>query len=502
MIVVKIGPIRSQLIGEIPEEVLHHLRHDLSFEYDAVDMIKAKWELKNPYTLNAQENAIRNKIVNWDGRRVLITDKMKFYTGLLARVIGILDSHQLEYQFVDERYAPSEQEFNPLRMDIQLRGYQREAIQAALKNSWGTIRIPTGGGKTRVAAGILSEISRPSLFLVTRRDLMYQTVKAFHSIFHYDRIGFIGDGEWNPNFITVATVQSLCAALEVPFKLENGEKPERVVQKDKGRKNLALALLGGIDVVIFDEVQNIASRTSEGIMGKVERARWRFGLSATDWRNDNSTLLLEALVGPRIYDINMSHLVQHGYAVPAMIRTFTLPAPANGWSYVSATTWDEVYKYYHVENVKFHNLTVDIIGTWLDHGRTILTLVTSVKHGKTLASLCAEKGIKAVFLSGRDATKIRAETLGRVERGELRCLIATSIADEGLDLPVLDALILAGGGKSSTKAIQRIGRIIRPYGKKTEGWVADFYCNDHVWLKKQYEIRQQIFSSEPSFSQM
>ena len=40
-------------------------------------------------------------------------------------------------------------------------------------------------------------------------------------------------------------------------------------------------------------------------------------------------------------------------------------------------------------------------------------------------------------------------------------LIASKIFDQGVDIPNLDALVLAGSGKSSGRALQRIGRVIR-----------------------------------------
>jgi type I site-specific restriction endonuclease len=48
----------------------------------------------------------------------------------------------------------------------------------------------------------------------------------------------------------------------------------------------------------------------------------------------------------------------------------------------------------------------------------------------------------------------------------------------GVDVPALDALVLAGGGKSSTRHLQRIGRVCRPYKDKTHGVVVDF---DDSW---------------------
>jgi hypothetical protein len=71
-----------------------------------------------------------------------------------------------------------------------------------------------------------------------------------------------------------------------------------------------------------------------------------------------------------------------------------------------------------------------------------------------------------------------------------------TIADEGLDVPTLSALILAGGGKSSIKAKQRVGRVIRlgsPYA-----YVFDFHdVGKHT--KRHSESRIRILEQEPEF---
>jgi superfamily II DNA or RNA helicase len=56
-------------------------------------------------------------------------------------------------------------------------------------------------------------------------------------------------------------------------------------------------------------------------------------------------------------------------------------------------------------------------------------------------------------------------------------LIASKIFDQGIDIPELDALILAGSGKSSARALQRIGRVIRSYPSKKWANVIEFWDN-------------------------
>ena len=85
-----------------------------------------------------------------------------------------------------------------------------------------------------------------------------------------------------------------------------------------------------------------------------------------------------------------------------------------------------------------------------------------------------------------------------MKNGELDLLIASKIFDQGVDIPQLDALILAGSGKSSGRALQRIGRVIRTNPGKSNAIVVDFYDNAK-YLKDHSQRRIDIYKSEPGF---
>ncbi len=384
--------------------------------------------------------------------------------------MAVLNALSVEYQVADQRIFGGEQRCNPLCVGTTLRPYQDEAVVAAVASEMGTLRMPTGSGKTLVACAIISRLSRPALFLVTRRDLLYQAIGSFREHLFY------GEAE-----------------------VDEEDGPSEDLKAMRGERHLIQNVLAGISVVIMDEVQHIAANTCLTVMERCRNAKFRYGLSATDWREDGADMLIEGAVGPRVVDVCMTDLIKWGYLVAPRITTHLMAQHHEGWEYEGPTNWHSVYRHFHIENTSFHEQVADIVQRWLAMQRSILTLVISIQHGKTLERIYHEKGIPAVFLSGISSTQRRAEVLRDVRNGKLRNLIATSIADEGLDLPCLDALVLAGGGKSSTRALQRIGRVLRPAPGKTEGLVAEFFCPDHDWLKEQYRKRKAIYESEHAF---
>jgi len=110
----------------------------------------------------------------------------------------------------------------------------------------------------------------------------------------------------------------------------------------------------------------------------------------------------------------------------------------------------------------------------------------------------AEGEISVEFIYSKVNKMVRKKYLQQIRDRELDVIIGTSLADEGLDLPALDALILAGAGKSQTRMIQRIGRVLRTFPGKTEAIVVDFR-DPFRYMTKHYKIRRKMCESEPEF---
>ena len=115
------------------------------------------------------------------------------------------------------------------------------------------------------------------------------------------------------------------------------------------------------------------------------------------------------------------------------------------------------------------------------------------------------------FISGDDPTEVRKEVTDDLRKGKYPAIIATTIYDEGIDIPEIKTLIIAAGGKSPIRGRQRIGRGLRKaFGKNTVK-IIDFmdwttkYLFLHsrqrlqVWKEEGYEIKE-IGSEENTFN--
>jgi superfamily II DNA or RNA helicase len=161
-------------------------------------------------------------------------------------------------------------------------------------------------------------------------------------------------------------------------------------------------------------------------------------------------------------------------------------------------TYQEIYNNYVVENEERNQKIVDAARQLVQAGRRVLILIVRKNHGKILQEML-ETDLTVASLDGSNKTEDRLEAIRAMRAGEVNVLIASKIFDQGVDIPELDALILAGSGKSTGRALQRIGRVIRTGPKsKKDAVVVDFYDNCK-YLRDHSRSRYKIYSTEPEF---
>lgn len=118
-----------------------------------------------------------------------------------------------------------------------------------------------------------------------------------------------------------------------------------------------------------------------------------------------------------------------------------------------------------------------------------LILVGSIAHGKLLSAQIP-RSIVCFAAMGR---KARSAAVEGFKDGTLNVLIATSLADEGLDVPRASTLILACAGRSAGKVEQRTGRVLRVFKDKTCGVIHDFTDSKHPLLHSQSKSRRRLY---------
>jgi len=434
----------------------------------------------------------RGRFVHWDGKKHLLTQKMVFPTGLLSRVRKFLEKYGEDVEIIDQRGDVK------LGREIKIkkytpRKYQQEAADAAIAQGRGIIRVGTGGGKTLISAMITAKYNVPTMIYVVGKDLLYQFHKEMEKTLGI-KVGIIGDGHCDVKKINVCSVWTAITAFNLKTKISLDDEdwsPEVVSVDNKGKARIREAIQKS-KLSIFDEAHFLATDTLQSIFKASKNCRYLFGLSGTDWRDDGADLLLESVCGERIYNMPSSKLIEQNFLVPPNIVLLDVPQYEGDLN----KNYSSIYSRYITKNSVRNGMVVDSARKLIDKGKKVLILVRYLSHGNAIAEELSDLPI--YFVNGEVDGKTRIAVKRDFENGELKCLIASSVFDIGINIPSLDALILAGGGKSTVRTLQRIGRVIRTCGNKKRAIVVDFIDNAK-YLDKHSAIRIAVYETEPLF---
>lgn len=442
---------------------------------------KAAIRLATSYPVEGAKFSKAFKSKMWDGRKHLFkATSNSFPTGLLRIVEEVLATTETVYTKVDHRVTPTRLGTSYDLVGVSMTGkydYQLTTAQTAVKEKQGIIRVATGGGKSEIACAITKYLGLTTLFAVTTRELLYQARERFKLRLGMTdtEIGLIGDGHWEPgSFVTIATIDTLESRVETPE---------------------CQAFLQSIQVLFGDECHHMGSETWYEIC-MLCPAIYRFGLSGTPMdRTDGANLRLIAAIGDVIVDIPNKFLMERGISAKTSIIWTKITSP----TLPKKLTYATAYKQGIVDNPNALAAIVAWAKVFSELKLGTLILCEEIAHGKAIdeALWTATDGqfIPHQFIHGSEDSETRKNTLKDFAEGRLPVLIASTILDEGVDVPTIDALILAGSRKSKIKTMQRLGRGLR--GNKLIAVEFANYCHDH--LLRHSLVRYEDYKKEECF---
>jgi superfamily II DNA or RNA helicase len=464
---------------DLPEnpELLFVLRTTLSYKAIGVEYTQA---FKN----------------GWDGITYLMDKKGNFPLGLLDKVKAILDEQSVKYEVEDKRKpivlnAELDISAKLKEMGKEPRDYQSAVVEAALKNRKGIIRATTGAGKTLCAALITAKFNKPTIIYVIGLDLLGQFHKTLTEIFN-EPIGYIGNGVCEIQRINVATIWTVGKSLDIKAKMFEEDEPEDEEDVNVLNKLKIQQLLKATELHIFDECHSVSCDTVKEIYKNIDPPLL-YGMSGTPYRDDGTDLLINGMLGEQIINVSASELIERRILAQPIIKFINVPATP-----IYGRTYADVYAEYIVDNEARNFMIMKETKNLMEKGYQVLVLFKQIKHGKLLHKLFKENGIECEILHGAHKLEQRDEIKEQLMSKKLNVVLASVVFDIGIDIPTLSALVLAGSGKSSVKALQRIGRVIRGYPGKNYAAIVDFVDNAR-FLKNHSQARYKIYSSEKGF---
>jgi superfamily II DNA or RNA helicase len=441
MVTLQLSNLRTKVVWdqEPSAEVVKALGEATT--YETTDYVR-DWRFRNNPRFIAKKVVTPHALYRHDYR--------SFPSGVFNRVADALDGCGEEWNWADMRIRP---EPGPLSHVLEGgREYQEQFLSLGMDNGRGIVDLATGGGKTRIAGAIISALDIPTLFLVHTKDLLQQTHAVFSELMPHQTIGMVGAGKVKPERITVAMVQTL------------GHKASAA---------WALPLMKETQCVFFDECHHLGSTTWYRLAGKMPNAYYRFGLSGTAFRTDGRGMLLEAATGPVLMSVGASTLIDGGF----LSRPHILLVQCD-WT-PRIAEFAEAYDTHIVVNPVRNWLIACAALQGVKRNQPTLIIVKRIEHGEILYNLLEPHlWERLAFVHGGETPKVRDRVRQDFREGRLSVVIATSIYQEGVDVPAIGRYINAAAGKSDTATIQRLGRALRPAEGKDAVDVVDFLDED------------------------
>jgi DNA excision repair protein ERCC-3 len=221
----------------------------------------------------------------------------------------------------------------------------------------------------------------------------------------------------------------------------------------------------------------------------------RFGLSATPRREQGDEMKIWAAMGTIASDIRPTDLIKAGYlSKPKFV--FLRPPAVN---ITRKAKWHDLYMDGIQMNMERNAMIIESANEMLDEGLLTYIHVERIDHGEYLA----EHIPGASFVCGATPKKMRDNLIDTFASGQRRCLVSTLLG-EGVNIPAMESIIMAGGLKTTTGAIQKIGRALRIKPGKEFAIVVDFVDRGPIlgrhWEKRYDAYREYYGEYVPDFA--
>ncbi|MEW6438816.1 MAG: DEAD/DEAH box helicase [Pseudomonadota bacterium] len=340
---------------------------------------------------------------------------------------------------------------SPTAVPKPLRPYQERALELLRATILSGRRrpilaLPTGAGKTRLAAEIIRGAlaqSRTVIFIVPRLSLIEQAVRDFEAEGIFD----IGVKQGRHHRTDSAAAVQIASA-------------QTLARRDDRPRS---------DIVIVDECHIQHQHLIDWIENPEFKETLFIGLSATPWSRGLGRTY-DALLQP----ISIAELIETDFL--SRLRVFAPEGPDLGDVRLTAGEYNEGDLSKACDKKE---LTANIVETWKRRAAGFPTLCYGVdrRHAQHLQERFIEAGIVAEYLDCETPLFDREDVFDRFRAGRTRIICNVATLDTGINLPDVRCIIDARPTRSRIRFVQTIGRGLRPAPGKERLLVLDHAGN-------------------------
>jgi len=344
--------------------------------------------------------------------------------------------------------------YNPRRE--QLNTFQEEAIKELkvahdLSQTKGLVILPTGSGKTRVAAvDIKNHRYEKVLYVAHTYEILNSAIAEFNKYFEAKDLKLINKGSELKRFrkINFTSIQLL----------------NQNIQEIKPKE---------FDYFVVDEFHHASAKTYRKCISHFENV-FLLGLTATPFRADHQDIY-ELCDGNIIVNYELRDGIDSG-----------ILSPYDYWG-----CFDDV----DYSNIRHNGISYDIgdlekalilperdnaiIKKWKEKAlnKPTIGFCCSQLHARRCCENFNAQGIKSALYISSTSTQKRKKTLLDFSNGKIKIIFTVDVLNEGVDFPFVECLLFMRPTESRRIFLQQLGRGLRRFHGKTKTIVLDFIGN-------------------------
>jgi len=348
---------------------------------------------------------------------------------------------------------------------MKLRDYQQDAVSKTLDalitkpSSSSLIVAPTGCGKSVMIAAIIKEYlaNKPTariLVLCHQAEILIQN-EAMLFKFNVQDVGMacaqLRRKEWNSKVL-------LCSRATALSGIRRKE-------------------LDTFDLAIFDEAHLVSIDEDSGYQRIIAHINPSHivGLTGTPWRLDNGLIYgVGKQFDSCVYQLGMNELFNAQMLSPYQYVSHTVidasKLPPTGGDDFTISALDSLSL----------NKVEQCIDKWeeLKQGRKLtLMFCNSLQHAKVTHSILTKRGFKAESIVGEMKGIHRKGLIDDARDGKIDVLISVGCLTTGVDIPLIDCIVLMRATQSASLYVQMVGRGLRLSPGKKDTLIIDLTDN-------------------------
>lgn len=218
----------------------------------------------------------------------------------------------------------------------------------------------------------------------------------------------------------------------------------------------------------------------------------RIGLTATLPTEQEALLAIESFIGPLIDEVTVAEGQELGIMADIKIKFLKVPL---SHKVKDLRKYQDVYEWGVVKREDQHKLIAETVLKEVTTGNSVLVIVNRIDHGNNLLEAISRLDIPCMFAQGATDSDLRKEIKEALNNKDIHCVIATTIFREGIDIPELNVIINAAGGKSEISTLQAIGRGLRLTKTKRQLTLYDIFDPSNRFLVEHFGERICLFSN-------